>query len=200
MGEIADTYKEVYKTLDYGPLATARGFMAAIEAEQYFKPKSKVLCVGSGNSYEAVWLTLRGHDVYTLDYHHPKIKILEGKQIYGKGQNIPFDDKTFDFVLCAECAEHVPEKEINKFLSELLRAGKNQYCITVSDEDDPPYHTHLCIHGVEWWIRRLTKVGFNVAHTRIKPFFYLSYDKDDGSEGRFRASFMGGINFQLTRL
>lgn len=198
MGQIAERYKEIYKSLDYGPIGTARGFMAAVEEEQYFPRGSKILCVGSGNSYEAVWLALQGHDVYTLDYHHPKIKILEGKQIYGKGQAIPFDNLTFDWVLSAECAEHVPEKQIDKFLKEILRVGKGLYYITVSDKDDPPYHTHLCIHGVEWWMRRLKKNGFRVAHVRINPIHHVYKENDDGSIAKMRMSFQNGINFTLT--
>ena len=195
---IADRYKEIYKTLDYGPLGTARGLMAAIEEEQYLPRNSKILCVGSGNSYEAVWLTLQGHDVTTLDFHHPKVKILEGKQVYGKGQAMPFDSFTFDWVLCAECAEHVPEKEINKFLKEIFRVGKGLYYITASPEDDPPYHTHLCIHGVEWWMRRLKKNGFRVNHVRINPIHHLFIKNEDGTTSKMRASFTKSISFHLT--
>lgn len=151
-------YFDMYSTLDYGPIITARGLMGALYVTQTLKPR-KTLCVGSGNAYEAVWLTKNGFDVYTLDFHHPRVDILKDRQIIGKGQNIPFRDNTFDLVFCAECIEHIPEDEIDDFMFELKRVG-TMFRFTVDTEDDPPYHSHLCIHDIGWWRKRFDDWGF----------------------------------------
>jgi len=162
-------YDEVYGTLDYGPIHTARGFMGAQDMIPRTQAGDKVLCVGSGNSYEAVYFTLRDRNTYALDYHHPKVKTLRGKQVYGQGQAIPFKDETFDLVFSAECLEHIPENEVDQFLSELYRVGSKEYYFTIAERDDPPYHTHLCLHGIEWWMDKLESLGYRVINATWRP-------------------------------
>ena len=170
MQNLKPIYDEVYSTLDYGPIATARGFTGALDmVHRSWDKGNKILCVGSGNSYEAVLFTLRGRNTYTLDYHHPKVKTLKGKQVYGQGQAIPFKDESFNLVQCCECLEHIPEDEIDTFLSELYRVGSDQYYFTIAERDDPPYHTHLCLHGIEWWMKKLESLKYDVLNASWRP-------------------------------
>jgi ubiquinone/menaquinone biosynthesis C-methylase UbiE len=129
----------------------------------------KILCVGSGNSYEAVYFKLHNKNVFTLDYHHPKVKTLKGRQIYGQGQALPFKNGTFDLVFSAECIEHIPENEVDQFLSELYRVGSNEYYLTIAERDDPPYHTHLTVKGIEWWMEKLESLKYRVLNANWRP-------------------------------
>ena len=173
MGEIKNlkpVYDEVYGTLDYGPILTARGYLGVMDMLPRMSGKDwNVLCVGSGNSYEAVWLTLNDKKTFTLDYHHPKVKTLNGKQVYGQGQAIPFNDETFKLVFSAECLEHIPENEVDQFLSELYRVGNCQYYFTIAERNDPPYHTHVTIKGIEWWMEKLESLGYRVINADWRP-------------------------------
>lgn len=59
------------------------------------------------------------------------IKVL-GKQkfIHADGENLPFADKEFDYVICCHVLEHVDNPV--QFLSELFRVGKRGYIETPS--------------------------------------------------------------------
>ena len=149
-------YDKIYKTLDYGPIATARGLNAARHVELLWDP-CKTLCVGCGNGYEAVYLSSIGFDVTTVDYIDPPVKNKKFKSIVGSGQKLPFADNEFNLVVCCECIEHIPPNEIDGFLNELKRVATFFY-FTVDDEDDPPYHTHLCIKTPEWWVEKFTRL------------------------------------------
>jgi SAM-dependent methyltransferase len=53
-------------------------------------------------------------------------KLVTDKQIvYYNGGVFPFNDKTFDYVICSHVIEHVPDVE--KFVSEIKRVGKRGY-------------------------------------------------------------------------
>ena len=196
---LKSTYDEVYQTLDYGPVATARGFAGALDMiHRHWDEDGKILCVGSGNSYEAVLFTLRGRNTYTLDYHHPKVKTLKGKQVYGQGQAIPFKDKTFDLVFSAECLEHIPENEVDQFLSELYRVGSNEYYFTIAERDDPPYHTHICLHGIEWWMDKLESLNYEVVNASWRPHARLVLIMDNVPLA-WEASFKHGFVFYAKR-
>ncbi len=153
-----ELYNEIYQSLDYNPVTSARGIAAAHHVEILFKP-CKTLCVGSGNSYEAAVLTFAGFKVTTIDYVQPVPKQIIWDRIIGQGQYLPFKDDTFDLVMCCECMEHIPNDEIDQFALELRRVGKDVY-FTIDDVDDPPYHTHICLHEPMWWIDKFNEWGF----------------------------------------
>ena len=188
---LKEKYHDIYSSIDYGPVSTARGLMEALYAAQTLKPR-KTLCVGSGNAYEAVCLLKYGFDVYTLDYHHPDIPILKGRQTIGIGQHLPFKDDTFELVFSAECIEHVPEDDIEQFMLELKRVG-TLFRFTVATDDDPPYYSHLCIHDLEWWEKKFRKWGFigtifapkiyNLQFPKAKGIFGVDSDKGFRFEG-----------------
>jgi len=153
-----ETYEDIYKALDYGPIATARGFVAAQHVELLWPPPFKVLCIGAGNAYEAVFLSNRGYNVTVVDYIKAPVAKPKFKQIIGDGARLPFGDNEFDLVICCECLEHVPENDIDGFLLGVKRVAAFFY-FTIDDEEDPPYNSHICIHEPEWWIKKLDKVG-----------------------------------------
>lgn len=164
-----DVYDKIYRSLDYGPISTARGLQAARHIELLFKP-CKTLCVGSGNSYEAAFLSMIGFDVTTVDYIQPRPKMLTWHQVKGRGQHLPFKDDTFDLVMCCECLEHIPEKEIDLVLSELRRVSLYFY-FTIDDQEDPPYNSHICVHPYTWWVDKFKKHG--LAGKLEKPAKYF---------------------------
>ena len=188
VGKIKDRYLEIYSSLDYGPIATARGLMGALFCTQTLPPM-KTLCVGSGNAYEAVCFRQNAFDVYTVDYYCPKVKILTGRQIIGQGQQLPFRDDAFELVFSAECIEHIPETDIDVFMLELKRVGKI-FRFTIDDNDDPPYHTHQCIHEIDWWMEHFNKWGYwgifvkpQTYHLKIGDTTKASFDKGFRFEG-----------------
>ena len=152
------TYDKIYKSLDYGPIATARGFVASQHVEVLWPSPCKVLCIGAGNAYEAVYLSEKGYDVTVVDYIKAPVQKPKFKQIVGDGRHLPFAENEFDVVICCECMEHIPEEDIDDFLFGLKQVATFFY-FTVDDEDDPPYHSHICIHEAEWWTKKFEKAG-----------------------------------------
>ena len=154
------TYEKMYESLDYGPIATARGLAAAQHVEILFPKQKKILCVGAGNSYEAVFLASRGYDVTVVDFIKAPIRNPKFKQIVGDATNLTFKDDEFEVVMCCECLEHIPETHIDKFILGLKRVGTFFY-FTIDDQDDPPYCSHLCLHDPVWWVKRFKTLGFS---------------------------------------
>jgi len=77
---------------------------------------------------------------------------------------IPFDDKSFDLVLCLEVIEHLEKKEGLKLLDELTRVGKRVIISTPGVYyqqqmyDGNPYQ----VHQSQYSVRELEKRGFEV--------------------------------------
>ena len=192
MGQMKARYDEIYKSLDYGPISSARGLTASKHVSLLFPP-GKTLCVGSGNSYEAASLCFEGFKVTTLDYVQPRPKQILWDRVIGRGQELPFKDNTFELVMCCECIEHIPDSDIDQFMLELKRVGTRVY-FTVDDVDDPPYHTHVCLHPPEWWIDKFNEWGF--AGTMNKPSMYQIKVRGGIAGVRFNSDPPGrGFNF-----
>ena len=88
--------------------------------------KYRVLEVGGGhNPHPASQIIV---DKFANDNTHRSgdIKVLKHQQfIEGDGENLPFKDKEFDYVICCQVLEHVENPE--KFLQEQFRVAKKGY-------------------------------------------------------------------------
>ena len=176
LGEMKERYEKIYTSLDYGPIATARGFVAAQHCLILFPPPMKVLCVGAGNAYEAVFLADHGYDVTVVDYTKAPVRNPKFKQIVGDGGKLTFKDNEFDLVLCCECIEHIPEDKVEAFVLGLRRVATFFY-FTVDDEDDPPYHSHLCIHEAAWWFKKFKKWGLTGEMFKPGKYYAITGNK-----------------------
>jgi len=168
---VSELYSEtgIYDNLEYGVPFICKGLKCAAHLIQFHTlDHDKILCVGSGNAYEAVAFINAGYDVTVLEQYHPKIKALEGHQVYGLAQDMPFEDKEFDLVFCCETLEHVPEEETEAILKECKRVGK-QVFFTIATIEDPPFNTHINIHGPNWWRSKFKRLGFKLLNFQYKP-------------------------------
>jgi len=194
MGDLRGEYEEIYKSLDYGPISSARGLTAAEHCKILFPP-CKTLCVGSGNSYEAASLTFGGFEVTTIDYVKPVPKQLLWKQVDGKAQRLPFANDEFGLVLCCEMLEHIPDDEIDQVMLEIKRVGTRVY-FTVDDVEDivNGVNIHICLHPPEWWVDKFNEWGF--AGKMSKPGIYQVRVGDGINDVRFNSNPPGrGFNF-----
>ncbi len=95
------------------------------------KSSDKVLDVGGGhNPHPRANVVV---DKFTdTNYHRSgDIKVLKKQKfINADGENLPFTDKEFDYVICCHVLEHVEDPV--KFLTELFRVGKRGYLETPS--------------------------------------------------------------------
>ena len=168
MEEYEKLYSEegVYGTITYGSPYAAKGLKCALYLTQFGSLKGKkILCVGSGNGYEAVWFRKQGYDITVLEMYHPAIPMLHGRQIKGYAQDLPFRDKVFDLYFCCEMMEHVPEELNTPILKEAKRVAKKVF-FTIADREDKPYYTHINIHDITYWYKLFCDLGFEIINAQ----------------------------------
>lgn len=104
-------------------------------------PNALVLEVGSGgNPYPRANVLLDAYEETRERHWEPLVH--DRPTVLAFGENLPFKDKAFDFVIAAHVLEHTPHPE--KFLSELQRVAKAGYIETPDAfmERINPYKDH----------------------------------------------------------
>lgn len=166
-----EAYKKLYSlegvhgNINYGSPLVARGLKCAVYYTQFF-PKKKVLCLGAGNGYEAVFFDKKGWDVTVFDLYIPDVDYLKGKMVQGDANNMPFKDDEFELVFSCEMLEHVPEDETDQILLEVKRISKKVF-FTIATVPDPPHNSHINLHDICWWLNRFSNLGFTITHTEF---------------------------------
>lgn len=85
-----------------------------------------VLDVGSGHNPHPRANVVTDKFIDTNFHRRADIKVLKKQQfVEADGENMPFKDKEFDYVICCHVVEHVDNPA--KFLDELSRVGKSGY-------------------------------------------------------------------------
>ena len=83
------------------------------------------------------------------------------------GKIIPFNNKSFDLIICNSVIEHVPIIDRKLFCSEIKRVGKNYFLQTPSFYF--PFEPHFVMPFLHWLPK---KVGYLFAH--LSPWRILS--------------------------
>jgi SAM-dependent methyltransferase len=133
------------------------------------KSSDRVLEVGGGhNPHPRSNVVV---DKYTdTNYHRSgDIKVLKNQTfLQADGENLPFKDKEFDYVICCQVLEHVENPE--KFLAEQFRVAKRGFMETPSllGEYFFPRESH------KWIIHEMNDITYLVDKKKIN--FLYGYD------------------------
>ena len=119
------------------------------------KPK-EVLEVGIGNGFVSKYLKERGVNVTTLDID----KRLNPDAV-GSVLQIPFNDESFELVVCCETLEHLPYKHFSKALCEICRVSKSYVILSLPDL------SRVCRFGI--YLPKIVKLNILIPLPRLKP-------------------------------
>jgi ubiquinone/menaquinone biosynthesis C-methylase UbiE len=87
---------------------------------------NNILEIGIGARTVFNYLKSHGKDIISLDID-AKLK----PDVVGNVLDMPFDDNSFDIILCAEVLEHLPFEKFETGLSELKRVSKKYVVLTL---------------------------------------------------------------------
>ena len=157
----------------HGNFLGRRNYRAVLRFARSFL-KAAVLDAGCGD----------GTTVRMLRKSFPQIKVfgVDLAPMPGAGiskaslTDMPFEDATFDCVLCMDVIEHIPMEECTSVLHEIRRVlkPKGHLCVTTPNEEDLEAALSLCPHCK----KRFHPIG----HTRS---FSADQLRDQLSEGGF---------------
>lgn len=139
-----------------------------------------VLDYGSG---KALHLHKRVLDKQT--FHERYAGKVQGYYCYDPGYEPyarkPHPEMKFDYVICADVMEHIPEEHVDEVLQEIGRHVNR--CAFFSISGDPAYKSfgdgenlHCTMHDHQWWTKKIIR---NVR----KPFYIVH--TQDGVEKKY---------------
>ena len=126
------------------------------EAEKFSDHTGKILDMSCGVGTFAFHGLRKGYDVYGIEPENSKLeyiklkikeqnlpKIWEQRFIKGIGENLPFKDDTFDYIMTYQTLEHV--QNLEKCIDEMIRVLKNGGKLKIHAPDydsfyEPHYH------------------------------------------------------------
>jgi SAM-dependent methyltransferase len=127
------------------------------------KDGEKVLDIGSGGDPfpYATHLT----DKFPGDTHHRYQKLNTKNLPFTQAdvQNLPFEDKSFDFVYCSHVLEHVEDPA--KALSEISRVGKRGFIEVPDKMSDIIFNLTRLQHFHKWYINKVGKKLIFIEYT-----------------------------------
>jgi len=130
-----------------------------------FGPK-RIADIGCGCGVYAHEFGRRGVAVLALDGTTPPPDHSFPVPVHVQDLTVPFENVwgRFDFVLCLEVAEHIPEALSDAFLDNLAR-----FSDTIVMSAAAPYqggHHHVNEQPKRYWVRRLAERGYAYNRTR----------------------------------
>ena len=145
--------------------------------ESTMPPGSKVLDVGCGTGEMAATLAKRGYEVWGVDIAEPMVRYAShrhesGRFRVGDLEHIPFDDDTFDAVVCLGVIEYLPDDA--RALSEIrrvLRPGGTAVVSTPSAASPLPRMDRICVRFVALLrpLYHLVKYGLRGQRPPLPP-------------------------------
>jgi len=95
-----------------------------------------VLEVGCGDGRLINPLIGKYKKVCGLDISKKALEHVEAIKVRGRIENLPFEDNSFDIVLCCEVLEHLPISIYKKSIKEIERVAKKYIIVSVPNNED----------------------------------------------------------------
>lgn len=166
----------VYSVFTYGVPGICKGLVTAFSLVTcpplFFDKVKSILVVGSGNGYELVYFHKQGYNVRGVELYVPDVPLVRNLTTRCDASDMPWNDKQFDCVFCAETMEHIPEDKADAVLKECKRVAKSAV-FTIATILDPPFFTHINVKSCYYWIDKFKKLGYDIWHYSNQPYFHV---------------------------
>ncbi|WP_167342350.1 class I SAM-dependent methyltransferase [Nonlabens sp. SY33080] len=133
-----------------------------------------ILDAGCGSADVTRYLLEKGYDAKGIELSGEVLKenardlLKLNKVQQGSLSQLPFDDNSFDVVFSSEVLEHIPEKDIKKTISELIRVSRNYLFLTISLRPSSNFNKyHVTLKPRKWWEEMFLSMGCEKDHTLV---------------------------------
>ncbi len=159
--EIKDYKQEYYER----PEHWARNFLEITRERERIEETIKIippdvqsiLEVGCGNGAFINSLIGKYQKLIGLDSSKEALRHIRTEAIEGNINNLPFEDNSFDLVVCLETLEHLPQEVFIRGLFELQRVSKKYIIVSVPNNENLDLSLEKC----------------PACHCWFHPFFHL---------------------------
>lgn len=103
------------------------------------------LDIGTRHGFFARQMADRFTKVIALDLEKPEVDHPKIECVKGDVTDLQFPDNSFDFVLCAEVLEHIPESSLEKACGEIARVSRKNAVIGVPYRQDIRVGRTICL-------------------------------------------------------
>ncbi|MBU2118664.1 MAG: class I SAM-dependent methyltransferase [Alphaproteobacteria bacterium] len=166
-------YDTVFRDSGYRSREASQGlrYVAKLCATYKF---SSTLDVGCGPGWSVVEFLIRGkkaQGVESCEYlFKEELRVPAGLGAVKRASitEIPHPAETFDMVFCTDVLEHVPEQDVHKALSELIRVSKKYVFCSICSEEAicfPHLKLHCTVKPREWWEQQFAQFKLKKLHT-----------------------------------
>lgn len=100
------------------------------------KDVDSILEVGCGDGRIINPLVKKYKKVCGLDISQESLENVKAQKVKGRIEELPFEDNSFDIVLCCEVLEHLPFKVYEKSLKEMERVAKKYIIVSVPNNEN----------------------------------------------------------------
>lgn len=177
-------YDTVFRDEGYRSRQASQGlrYVAKLCADYKF---STVLDVGCGPGWSVLELLLRGKKAQGVEpckyLFTQELRVPAGLGIVKEGlaTAIPFPADSFDLVFCTDVLEHLPEKDVNQAISELVRISKKYVFASVCSQEAicfPELKLHQTVKPRNWWLEQFGKFKLRfIKYGDVNEYLYVKF-------------------------
>lgn len=103
-----------------------------------------IIDVGCGDGKLTRLLRQAGYEVMAVDRSATALKRVPEPKLCISGEQLPFEDDSFDLAVCSEVLEHLPEPLLSNVTAELQRVARSTIIVTVPFEEDIHHFQVTC--------------------------------------------------------
>jgi len=103
-----------------------------------------ILDVGCGNGPLVNLIYKKFKRVVGLDFSQEALKHVKSEKVLADISNIPFENKSFDLVVCSETLEHLAQEDYLKAIEEIKRICKKYIILTVPNDENLKRSSETC--------------------------------------------------------